>query len=150
MRRLHLRLYLAIVGTLLVFLGAFAVVWHIVSTPMGAVWGVESATYMSAALMNKANDPAAEQRVVDALAEQLHADVAVFGGNRTLLDRQRPAASEALQARNNIEGWQLRREPSFGVRLADGRMLAVQPHHRFLLHGLHVVMILALVAGVLA
>jgi signal transduction histidine kinase len=150
MRRLHLKLYLAIVGTLLVFLGAIAVVWHIVSTPMGAVWGVESATYMSANLMKNAHDRAAEQRIVDALADQLHADVAVVGIGGALAGPSQGRAFDALQARRNLEGWQLQRQPTFGVRLEDGRMLAVHPRHRFLLHGLHVVLILTAVAAVLA
>src|SRR5690349_17955692 len=147
MRRLHLKLYLAIVGTLLVFLGAIAVVWHIVSTPMGAVWGVESATYMSANLMKNAHDRAAEQRIVDALADQLHADVAVVGIGGALVGPSQGRAFDALQARRNLEGWQLQRQPTFGVRLEDGRMLAVHPRHRFLLHGLHVVLILTAVAA---
>ncbi|HET7809257.1 MAG TPA: HAMP domain-containing sensor histidine kinase [Steroidobacteraceae bacterium] len=150
MRRLHLRLYLAIVGTLLVFLGSIAVVWHIVSTPMGAVWGVESATYMSANLMKNAHDRAAEQRIVDALAGQLHADVAVLGGDGAPAGPSHGHAFDSLQARRNFEGWQLQRQPTFGVRLEDGRMLAVHPRHRFLLHGLHVVLILTAVAAVLA
>jgi len=150
MRRLHLKLYLAIVGTLLVFLVAVAVVWHAVSTPMGAVWGVESATYMSASLMKDARDVAAEQRIIDALARQLHADVALFGGAGTQLDAGRARASDALLARRDQEGWQFRRDPSFGVRLEDGRMLAVHPRHRFVMHGLHVVAILTLVAALLA
>jgi signal transduction histidine kinase len=150
MRRLHLKLYLAIVGTLLAFLGAIAVVWHLVSTPMGAVWGVESATYMSANLMKTAQNPAAQQRIVDALAEQLHADVAVFGGDGAITGPTHGTALDALQARRNLEGWQLQRAPSFGVRLEDGRMLAVHPRHRFLVHGLHVILILTFIAGVLA
>ncbi len=150
MRRLHLKLYLAIVGTLLVFLVAVGVVWHAVSTPMGAVWGVESATWMSASLMDDTQDAAAEQRIVEALGFQLHADVAVFGPDGQIAGPTRGDNLDELRARSKLDGWQFVHDPSYGVRLRDGGLLAVHPRHRFLLHGLHVVLILSVVAAILA
>ena len=41
MRRLHLRLYVTIVGTLVAFAVSAAILWHVVAWPQGAAWGLE-------------------------------------------------------------------------------------------------------------
>ena len=47
-------------------------------------------------------------------------------------------------------GWHLGPDPTYGARLDDGRLLVVHPHHRLLLHGLHLALILCAVAALLA
>jgi hypothetical protein len=64
-RRLHLKLYLAIVGTMVVFLIAGTVVWHHLVAPSMAMGGIESATQLAAEILNKGDrDPAREREVV--------------------------------------------------------------------------------------
>jgi hypothetical protein len=75
MRRLHLRLYLTIVGTLVAFAFCAAILWHVVVWPQGAAWSIETATHMSANMLDEVHEPSLEQTIVDALASQLHADV---------------------------------------------------------------------------
>jgi len=150
LRRLHWQLYLAVVGTLLAFLISAGVVWHAVASPHGAVWGVESATFLSAAMLDhRPHNPRYEQDVVDALARQLHGDVALF----TKEDAVPPVTHGTYQftaEQRAAAGWHVGNGPSFTARLYDGRMLVVHPRHGFLLHGLHVVLILSAIAGVLA
>ena len=150
MRRLHLRLYLAIVGTLLVFLVSAAIVWHAVASPLGAVWGVESATRITVSLLDRHMSPEAEQGVVDLLARQLHGDVALLAGDPTTPPVVHGNPFDATPEQRAEPGWKFHDGPTFGVRLADGRMLLVHPRQRFLLHTLHVVLIMSFVAAILA
>ena len=76
MRRLHLRLYLTIVGTLVAFAFCAAILWHIVAWPQGAAWSIETATHLSANMLDEVHEPSLEQTIVDALANQLHGLVA--------------------------------------------------------------------------
>ena len=147
MRRLHLRLYLAIVGTLLVFLVSAAIVWHAVASPLGAVWGVESASRVTAGLLERPMSVEAQQALVDILARQLHSDVMLLSTNAPIAHGNPFDATAEQRAE---PGWKFHDGPTFGVRLADGRMLLVHPRQRFLLHTLHVVLIMSFVAAVLA
>jgi signal transduction histidine kinase len=150
MRRLHWKFYLAIVATLIVFLVAIFIVWHTVASPMGAAWGIESATELSAKMMSVGTRVAPDEVVVEELVHQLHADVIL----------QKPDGSTQLSSygggfRFSAEqvaapGWHLIGSPTFGARLDDGRLLVVHPRHRLLLHGLHLALILVAVAGLLA
>jgi len=54
MRRLHLRLYLTIVGTLVAFAFCAAILWHLVAWPQGAAWSIETATHLSANMLERA------------------------------------------------------------------------------------------------
>ena len=86
MRRLHLKLYLAIVGTLVVFLIAGAMVWHHLVPPRMALGGIESATRLAAAMLDEGDhDPAREREVVVALARQLHADVVLYDAQGSVI-----------------------------------------------------------------
>src|SRR6185503_6220414 len=75
MRRLHLRLYLTIVGTLVAFAFCAAILWHLVAWPQGAAWSIETVTHLSANMLDDVREPTLDQTIVDALANQLHADV---------------------------------------------------------------------------
>jgi hypothetical protein len=68
MRKLHLRLYLTIVGTLVAFAVSAAFLWNVVAWPQGAAWSIQTATHMSADMLDAVRDPVLDQRVVDALA----------------------------------------------------------------------------------
>ena len=150
MRRLHLRLYMAIVGTLLVFLVSAAIVWHAVASPLGAVWGVESAARITVSLLDRHMSPEAEQGLVDLLARQLHGDVALLARDPTTPPVAHGNTFDITPEQRTEPGWKIHDGPTFGVRLADGRMLLVHPRQRFLLHTLHVVLIMSFVAALLA
>jgi signal transduction histidine kinase len=151
MRRLHLRLYLAIVGTLLAFLLCSIVVWHHAATPLTAVPGVETAANLGARLLD--GHPGTEgiaAEITAALARQLHADVE--------LDMTAPPFS-SIQAGNKFyftdaqraePGWHVVGGPVYCTRLADGRVLLVHPRQRLMLHGLHVALVLGTIAALLA
>jgi len=151
MRRLHLQLYLAIIGTLAAFLICGAVVWHYFAAPRGAVWGVESAAELAAEMLDDQSvTPARRKEIVVALARQLHADVALYGANGG-----EPLATHGDSI--SIEGPQLHERswrmthggPIFNLPLRDGHLL-VHPRMRYLLHGLHMGLILVLIAVTLA
>ena len=78
MRRLHLRLYLTIVGTLVAFAISAPMLWHFVAWPQGAAWSIETATHLSASMLDEVHAPALDQTIVDTLAGQLHADVVLL------------------------------------------------------------------------
>jgi len=150
MRRLHWKFYLAIIGTLMMFLVASMMVWHALNSPIGAAWGIESATQLSAKLLQGGARGAPETVIVDGLAYQLNADVALVkpGGELQLSAYGSGFRFEGAQL--SEPGWHLGRDPTYGTRLGDGRLLVVHPHHRLLLHGLHLALILCGVAALLA
>jgi signal transduction histidine kinase len=154
MRRLHLKLYLAVVGTLVAFLLAIALVLHYFSPPRGGVWGVEGAAGVAAVLLADPSVSASaqdEQSILDALARQLRADVALFGRQGTVPLRTSGHEFPATSVRQRPEGWELTvGGPVYHLALADGRFLLVHPRHRFVAHGLHLFMVLALIAVILA
>src|SRR3954470_9077152 len=147
MRRLHWKFYLAIVGTLMMFLVAIFIVWHAVSSPIGAAWGVESATRLTANLLVLKPRTAPDGELIDTLAYGLNADIVLVASDGRV---QLAAMSSNFQF-TDVElaqpGWHLSSNPTFGVRLDDGRLLVVHPHHRLLLHGLHLSFILIGVAA---
>jgi hypothetical protein len=53
MRKLHLKLYLAIVGALFAFLAATAMLWHALVAPHGVAWGLEGAARYAAQLLSE-------------------------------------------------------------------------------------------------
>jgi signal transduction histidine kinase len=152
MRRLHLQLYLAIIGTLLAFLISGGVVWHAVASPHGAVWGIESATGLATNLLEaSALTPERQREVIDALVHQVHADISLYGadGESPLVASGEPFYLTPEQ--RNESGWLISNlGPTFVERLADGRRLFVHPRNRFLVHGLHIALILSGIAIVLA
>src|SRR5688572_9838769 len=150
MRKLHLRLYLTIVGTLVAFAFSAAILWHVVAWPQGAAWSIQTATHMSADMLEAVQDPLLDQRVVSALSEQLHADVVLLSrdGASPPVTHGTPFAPD--MDRLNEPGWQYRRQRSYAARLDDGRLLVVRPRYRYLFHGLHMVLFLSGLAAILA
>jgi len=151
MRRLHLRLYLTIVGTLVAFAVSAALLWHIVAWPQGAAWSIQTATYLSAAMLNGVHDPKMEQQVVTALARQLHADVVLLpvDGNSAPISDGWTYIPDAR--RLSETGWQYAGgQRSFAVDLEDGRKLIVHPRYKFLFHTIHMALFLSTLAAILA
>ena len=138
MRRLHLKLYLSVVGTLVVFLIGGALIWHFFA-PRESMWGVQSASGVAAILFRE-EPPTGEQEdaMLEAISWQLHADVALYPavGDRPLKTQGHEFAFTPEMAAH--EGWLITRHgPVFTRNFADGRRLVVHPRQRFLLHGLH-------------
>jgi signal transduction histidine kinase len=149
LRRLHLQFYIAIVGTLIAFLVSGAVVWHYFAAPRGAIWGVESAAGLAAMMLTDPENHDREREVADALGTQLHAHVVLIDAAGA------PQISTGwvpdLRDEKPHRGWVFTQHgPVFTRSLADGRRLIVYPLRRFLMHGLHVGLILVGIAVALA
>ncbi|HEU4779506.1 MAG TPA: ATP-binding protein [Steroidobacteraceae bacterium] len=152
MRKLHLKLYLAIVGTLVVFLIMCAMVWHHFAPPRMALGGIESATGLAASMLDERPRELDDVReVLVALAYQSNADIVLYdaqGSSVLQIGRHAPALTPQKLARTN---WQMTRSgPAFNRRLADGRHLVVHPRHRIILHGLHMGALLTTIGAILA
>ena len=150
MRRLHLRLYLTIVGTLVAFAFCAAILWHVVVWPQGAAWSIETATHMSANMLDEVHEPSLEQTIVDALASQLHADVLLLDPSGSKPPVRRGEHYVPGRGRVDDAGWRYDDGRSYAARLADQRLLIVHPHYRLFLHGLHIVLFLSGLAAILA
>jgi signal transduction histidine kinase len=152
MRRLHSRLYLAIVGTLLVFAVSCAVAWHHFAPARNSMSEIETATGLAAALLEGARaDDAQRAAILDSLSGQLHANVGVFppGAREPAVHSGRlPELSDEQRGK---AGWFIGHGgPRYIVRLADGGILMVHPRRALLLHGLHMSLLLTVVACALA
>ena len=152
MRRLHLKLYLAIVGTMVVFLIAGTVVWHHLVAPSMAMGGIESATQLAAEMLNKGeHDPARERDVVIALSRQLHANVVLYDAQGSPLVHFGGHAGELTREELADPGWLISQTgPALNQLLEDGRHLTVRPRQRYLLHGLHFGILFISIAAALA
>ncbi len=128
MRRLYLRIYLAVVASLAVFALAAGFLWR----QFADTGIVRPATEMAAVLAQSALPPAqaplaAQQAALERLAAGLHADVTLFGADNTA----QAWVGEALAApgaERSESGW-LRRHagaPTWGLKLADGRWLVAR------------------------
>lgn len=150
MRRLHLQMYVAIVGTLVAFVVAGMGVWHYFSAPRNAVWGVETAAGLTAELLAAPDSPEQERAIVDALADQVNASVMILGadGARGYARGRFPELGTELLARH---GWAFTPAGTvYNESMSDGRRLIIFPHRRLLMHGLHVSLILVAIAATLA
>lgn len=150
MRRLHLKFYFAIVGTLLLFLAAGAMIWHHASSPTAAASGIESSAGLAAGMLDDPRNAERQQEILDALAYHLHAGVALYDATGALqIAAGDPIGltSEELAKR----GWLMREGgPTLNRELAEGRHLVVHPRHRFFRHSLHMGFLLTFVAAALA
>lgn len=150
MRRLHLKFYFAIVGTLMLFLAAGGMIWHHFSSPQAAMSGIESATGLAASILEDDANRGREQRIIDSLARELHADVAFYDPAGALVhSRGEPPALTPAELRE--WGWHMRQGgPTLIWELANKSHLAVHPRHRFILHSLHMILLLSAIAVTLA
>jgi signal transduction histidine kinase len=152
LRRLHLRFYLAIVGTLVVFLIMVAIVWHHFAPPRMALGGIESAAGLAAVMLDeRAHDLEETREVLVSLSYQANSDVVLYGPDGTMVlyaGRRAPKLTPAQIADSN---WLMTGHgPTYNRRLADGSHLLVHPRHRILAYGLHMGLLLTTVAALLA
>lgn len=128
MRRLYLRIYLAVVASLAVFALAAGFLWR----QFADTGIVRPAAEMAAVLAQNALPPAeaplaAQQAALERLAAGLHADVTLFDPD----DKAQAWVGEALPppgAERSESGW-LRRHagaPTWGLKLSDGRWLVAR------------------------
>jgi signal transduction histidine kinase len=152
MRRLHLKLYLAIVGTLVAFLIAGAMVWHYFAPPRMAMGAVVSATQLTVSLLDDdARNDDEERELIVSLARQIHADVVLYDPAGSLLLHIGGGAPILSQEQIATPGWLVKRGgPAYNQPLEDGRHLVVHPRERYLLHGLHIGLMLTAIAATLA
>jgi signal transduction histidine kinase len=153
LRKLHLKLYLAIVGTLVAFLIAGVVVMHHFAPPRLAVGGIETATGLVAIFLDeKPHSAEAEREIIVSLAYQVNANVVLYGANAPMIVHmggRPPPLLTPVQLENT--GWQITQTgPTYNRRLADGRHLVVHPRHRILALGLHMGLLLTSIGAVLA
>ena len=125
MRRLYLRIYLAVLVSLGVFALCSGLVWRQLGDPgsAGHVYAMAGTLVQNA--LPPAGAPKAEQQAaLEKLAANLRADVALFATDRSLLAAvgQPVPAPDAGRAEG---GWMLRRRgpPARAVPLPDGRWL---------------------------
>jgi signal transduction histidine kinase len=144
MRRLYLRIYLAVLASLAVFALAAGALWHTLAEPHG---GDELAALIARnVLPPAAASPAEQHAALERLARDVRADLALFfndGRSLASVGRALPAPERA--------GWQLGPGgPHWAVRLADGRWLAARlPHQRRgPLFGFFVLALILLAVGV--
>jgi signal transduction histidine kinase len=152
LRKLHLKLYLAIVGTLVVFLLACALVMHHLAPPRLAFGGIESATGLAATMLDeREHDLESTREILVSLGYQANSDVSLYDARGSMIldvGRQAPRLTPELIASSN---WLIIRDgPIFNRRLADGRHLLVHPRHRILAYGLHMGLLLTTIAALLA
>jgi signal transduction histidine kinase len=152
LRKLHLKLYLAIVGTLVVFLMACALVFHHLGPPRLALGGIESSAGLAGTMLDeRKHDLDGTREILVSLGYQANSDVAIFDAQGSMLlhvGRHAPRLTPAQIADSN---WLMTRDgPAFNRPLADGSHLVVQPRHRILAYGLHTGLLLTTIGAILA
>jgi len=154
LKKLHLKLYLAIVGTLVVFLMAAAMVWHHFAPPRLALGGIESATGLAAVMIDEKkpeDGPGLVQAAMTSLAWQTRADVVLYDEKGVLIQKIGNRAIVLPPEQALDPGWSMTKTgPTFNQRLADGKHLVVHTRQRILLHGLHFGLLLTTVAAIIA
>jgi C4-dicarboxylate-specific signal transduction histidine kinase len=123
MRRLYLRIYFAVLASLVVFAVGAMVLWRTLTEP---VEGRELGIIARNVLAPPTAPPAEQQAALERALRDTRMDMAVFAADGTRL----AAVGEPLSAPERA-GWQHNRgDPSWATRLPDGRWLASRPHHR--------------------
>ena len=123
MRKLYLRVYFAVLASLVVFALAAAVLWHTLGEPRG---GDEVAALARNVLPPAGATPAEQQAALERLARDVRVDLSLF----TPDGRQLAVVGRAL-APPERAGWQrVGGGPFWATRLADGRWLAVRHEHQ--------------------
>ena len=125
MRRLYLRIYLAVVASLAAFAFVAAVAWHTFSGPWA---GEETLTTVARNLLPPASAPASEQQAaLERLGRDLRIDLALFSSDGTRLARVGNPI-EAPQRVGRQRG--MRGPPVWAAKLEDGRWLAARAPRR--------------------
>lgn len=141
MRRLYLRIYLAVLASLAVFVLAAAVLWRQVGqhVPQAEI----AATLALNVLPQAGAQRDQHQAALERLTTNLHADLSVFSADRTLL----ASVGEPLPVPAR-EGWsgRWRGGPTWSVQLDDGRWLAARLYRHQRHPALGLLFTLALIA----
>jgi signal transduction histidine kinase len=151
MRRLYLRIYLAVLASLAAFALAAGLLWRTFGEdgPWSQAYEV-AATLAQNALPPVGAPKTEQQAALEKLAANLRADVALFAPDRSALAAV-GAPLPTPEAGRERGGWIHRwGGPAWVIRLPDGRWLAARaPRHRHAPYGLFVVLaLLALAVGV--
>ncbi len=152
MRRLYLRIYLAVLASLAAFALAAGLLWHQFGEDGPWSQAYEVAATLAQNALPPAGAPKAEQQAaLEKLAANLRADIALFAPDRSPLAAV-GAPLPAPEAGRERGGWIHRwGGPAWAVRLPDGRWLAARAPrgHRHAPYGLFLVLaLLALAVGV--
>jgi signal transduction histidine kinase len=141
MRRLYLRIYLAVLASLAVFVLATAVLWRQVGqhVPQAEI----AATLALNVLPQAGAQREQHQAALERLTANLHADLSVFSADRTLL----ASVGEPLPVPAR-EGWsgRWRGGPTWSMQLDDGRWLAARLYRHQRHPALGLLFTLALIA----
>jgi signal transduction histidine kinase len=125
MRKLYLRIYLAVVASLAVFALVAALAWR----SFGEAWvSDETLATVARNVLPAAAAPAAEQQAaLERLARDLRIDLALFAPDGTRLARVgRPIEAPQRPGRQH----RMRGPPVWAAQLEDGRWLAARAPHR--------------------
>ena len=125
MRRLYLRIYLAVVLSLAVFALVAALAWHSFAEPWSSD---ETLATVARNVLPPVAAPAPEQQAALArLARDLNIDLALFApdGTRTALVGHPIEAPQRVGRQRGLRG-----PPVWAARLEDGRWLAARAPHR--------------------
>jgi len=148
MRKLYLRIYLAVLASLAVFALASGVLWRQLGDAGPAGHAFDVAGTLAQNVLPPAGAPTAEQQAaLDRLAANLRADVALFAADRTRLGAV-GAPLPAPETGRDRGGW-LRHwgvPPAGAIRLPDGRWLVARMPHDRRHPGLGLFFTLALIA----
>ena len=130
MRRLYLRIYLAVLASLAAFALVSGALWHQFGDagPAGQVF--EMAGTLAQNVLPSAGAPKPEQQAaLERLAANLGADVALFAADRTLLAAVGGPVPAPAAGRDR-DGWVHRwgGPPAGSLRLPDGRWLVARVH----------------------
>ena len=151
MRRLYLRIYLAVLASLAAFAVVSGVLWHSFGDAGPAGRAVEVAGTLAQNVLPPAGAPdGEEQAALEKLAANLRADVALFAADRTPLagvGQPLPAPSPGPGRGGWMRQWG---SGTWAIRLPDGRwMVARLPHdHRHPGVPLFALTLVALAVGV--
>jgi signal transduction histidine kinase len=152
MRRLYLRIYLAVLASLAAFALAAGLLWHQIGEDGPWSQGYEVAATLAQNALPPAGAPQTEQQAaLEKLAANLRADIALFAPDRSPLAAV-GAPLPIPEAGRERSGWIHRSGgPAWAVRLPDGRWLEARASrdHRHAPYGLFLVLaLLALAVGV--
>jgi len=148
MRRLYLRIYLAVLASLAVFALAAGLLWHSFADHGPAGRAQEVAAMLARNALPPADATQAEhQAALERLAADLRADVALFGADRAPLasvGKPLPAPGESRESGGWVYPWGSR--PVWAVRLPDGRWLEARMPREGGFPGYRIFLMLALLA----
>jgi len=133
MRRLYLRIYVAVLASLVAFALVAGLLWRLLGEGGPSGYAFEVAGVLAQNVLPPAEAPAAEQQAaLERLAANLRADVSLFAADRTPLAHVGGAVA-APDAGRERGGWaRAWGRPAGVIHLRDGRWLVarVRPEHR--------------------